>query len=165
VRAEPAPPLAVRGDGGAMTTDNPSQSDPSGLPVPQDGEQLQDALPGQAPGDELELDAYGIPVQDQSARRFVSRGVAACLVCTVIAAALPIVALRYHSFNSVPRWLVWLDLGVSVLAAWLWAAIFEGAKKRKQRIGVASRSILWAGAIVGLLSGCTMMAILGIPAD
>jgi len=45
--------------------------------------------------------------------------VAACLVCTVVAAALPIAALKYHSFNNVPRWLA--------------AATADGAKKRKQR--------------------------------
>jgi len=66
-------------------------------------------------------------------RSFASRGVAACLVCTVVAAALPIAALKYHSFNNVPRWLAWLDLGVCALMAWLAAATADGAKKRKQR--------------------------------
>ena len=46
-----------------MTTDNTGPNDLPGLSAPPDGEQPQDT----PPGDEPELDAYGLPVQDQAA--------------------------------------------------------------------------------------------------
>jgi hypothetical protein len=45
-----------------MTIDDPGQNDPSGRPVPQDGEQPKDTVLSREQGSEPELDAYGIPV-------------------------------------------------------------------------------------------------------
>jgi hypothetical protein len=47
-----------------MTTDNTGRNDLPGPPAPPDGEQPQDTPPSGEP----ELDAYGLPVQDQAAK-------------------------------------------------------------------------------------------------
>jgi len=136
-----------------MTTDDTGQNDTSGLLVPRDGEQPQ--------GGEPEVDAYGVPIQDRPANGRISLGVTACLIATVVSIALPIVALKYHSTRNVPGWLAWLGVGAGFLAAGVAATILSGAGKKKQQLGVASRSILIAGFIVGLLAVAIMLGIMG----
>jgi hypothetical protein len=117
-----------------MTTDNPGQNDPSGLPVPQDGEQPQDTLLGQPQGDELELDAYGVPVQDRPAKGRVYLGVAASSVCAVISAALLIVARASHNYYNLPAWQVWLGAGAGLLAAFLAKMTLNRAERRSSNL-------------------------------
>jgi hypothetical protein len=134
-----------------MTTDDRGQNDLSGLPVPQDGEQPQDTLLSQPQGCELELDDYGVPVQDRPAKGRVYLGVTASSVCVVISAWLVIVARTSHNYYNLPAWQAWLGAGAGLLATFLARNTLNRAEKEKQQLGVAGRSILRAIVIVGFL--------------
>ena len=144
-------------DGDGMTTADTHAGEPSSLEDSRHGELPQSGEP--------ELDAHGVPVQDRPASGRISLGVTACLIATVISTALPIVALKYHSVRSVPRWLALLAVGAGFLASGLAATILGRAEKKKQQLGVANRSILVAGGIVGLLALTIMLTVLGAPPD
>jgi hypothetical protein len=147
----------VRGaEGNAVTTDDLGQNDPSGLPVPQDGEQPQDTLLGQPPGGEPELDTYGVPVQDRPAKGRVYLGVTASSVCAVISGLLVIVP-HTSPYYKLPAWQVWLGAAAGLLAALLAKMTLKRAEKDKQQLGVPGRSILWAISIVGFAGFVFMM--------
>ena len=112
-----------------MTTDDLGQSDLSGLPVPQDGEQPQDTLVGQPQDGKLELDAYGVPVQDRPAKGRIYLGVTASSVCAAISAWLLIVARISHNYSNYPAWQVWLGAGAGLLATFLAMRTLERAEK------------------------------------
>jgi hypothetical protein len=144
-------------DGDGMTIADTHAGGPSSLKDSRHGELPQSGEP--------ELDAHGVPVQDRPANGRISLGVTACLIATVVSIALPIVALKYHSVHSVPRWLALLAVGAGFLASGLAATILGRAEKKKQQLGVARRSIFVAGGIVGLLALTIMLTVLGAPPD
>jgi hypothetical protein len=145
-----------------MTTDDPGQNYPSGLPMPQDGEQPQDKLLGQPQSGEPELDAYGVPVQDRLAKGRVYLGVTASSVCAVISAGLVIVARASHNYYNFPAWMVWLGAGAGLLASFLAMGTLNRAKRQMQ-LGMAGPIILRAIAIVGFLGFVLMVGVLQGP--
>jgi hypothetical protein len=140
-----------------MNTDDADPGNPSSLSEPQRGGQPEDLLPGQPEDYKPELDAYGLPVQDRRTTGLIYLGVTGCLICAVVSAWLPIMALKYHSSRNVPGWLAWLDVGAAALACGLAWMSLDGAKKKKYQLGVVSRSILVAGFIVGAISIAIML--------
>ena len=135
-----------------MTIDDPGQNDPSGRPVPQDGEQPKDTVLSQEQGSEPELDAYGIPVPQRPVKGRVYVGLAASSVCVVISAWLLIVAHASHNYN-LPVWQVRLGAGTGLLATFLAGMTLKRAEKEKQQLGVGYRRMLRAIAIVGFVEG------------
>jgi hypothetical protein len=145
-----------------MTTEDPGQNESSGLPVPQYGEHPKDTPLGQAQGDELELDAYGLPVQDRPARSRVYLGMTASSVCALISASLLIVARTSHNYYNFPAWQVWLGAGAGLLASFLAMGTLNRAKKEKQ-LGMAGQITLRAIVIVGFLGFIGMIGVLQGP--
>ena len=113
-------------------------------------EQQQDALPGQPPSDGRELDADGVPVQEQPAKdRIYLLGVIAPLICGVVSTGLEYMALAYPIIHNLPGWKGWLGPGAGFLAiATAFAALYR-AQNKKLKLGVASRVIVWTGMILG----------------
>ena len=162
-RAEPGPGRQSKGrDGNAMTTGDPGENVPSSGTDSQDGGQPQDVLLGQPQGFEPELDAYGVPVQDRSAKGLVYLGLIACPICAAVSALLAIVSRKY-SVGSVPAGLAWLGAAAGILAAVPANMILRQAEKKKQHLGPASRGTLRAATVVGYLGFIFMMAVIGGP--
>ena len=104
-----------------MTTDDTGQGDLSGPPVPQNGVQPEDALPGQPQADRAELDAYGVPVQDRPAkagRTYLL--VAAALACCIGGIGLGVVTVNQaDAHKPVNGYLGGLGFVLSLLAVCL----------------------------------------------
>ena len=145
-----------------MTTGDHAENDPAGQPVSQTGQQPQDRLLGQPQGGEPGLDIYGVPVQDRPAKGRVYQGMIASSICAVISAGLAVAAFKSPKAYYVPPWQLWLGAGTGILAGLLGQATLERAKK-KQQLGIASRSILQTAKIVGFIGFITMMVILAGP--
>jgi len=78
----------ARAEGGkGMSTDDADPGNPSSPDDSRDGEQSQDLQPGQPAAHELELDAYGVPVQDRPPGRAYLLG-AGCFFFGVVSASL-----------------------------------------------------------------------------
>ena len=107
-----------------MAIDDTDQDDPSSWPVRQDGEQLQDELPGQ-------------PI----AHTYL---LTCSLICGIIGAGLGAAKVANHGLNG---GLVGLGLLSSLLAVVLVMAL-EG---NKVQLGAVGRGVLWAGGIFGVI--------------
>jgi hypothetical protein len=132
-----------------MTTDDTGQSDPAGLPVTGDGEQLPGELLGQPQDREPELDAYGLPVQYQPAKNrdngaMSKRFAIACLILGAVSAGLAITYLVSH--HKLAGQFAGVGGIAGLLAAFL--AFFPGVNFWKKNIPGLT---IIVGGILGLI--------------
>ena len=144
---------------------NTNNADPDNPPSPddfRDGEQRQDALLGQPQGDEPQLDAYGVPVQDRPGKGRAAGVVTGCLICAIVPAVLAIVEGIYH---DIPSTLVLLGVIIGFLpggaAAFTerWHEEIQKKIEKKIQLGVVARRILIGAMIVGGISAFVLMGI------
>jgi hypothetical protein len=157
-----------------MTTDDTGQGDLSGLPVPQNGVQPEDALPGQPQADRAELDAYGVPVQDRPAKTVRTYLlVAAALACSIGGIGLGVVEVNQaDAHKPVNEYLGGLGFVLSLLALCLgglgtFASEQRNAGQRKflqEKLGLArpgrvGSAICAVAAVLGVIGMCAPLVV------
>jgi len=146
-----------------MNTDDADPGNPSSPDDSRDGEQPQGLLPGRPETYELELDAYGVPVQGRPMKGLAAVVITGCTICAIVPAVLAIVEGVYH---DVPPTLVWLGLiigflpgGVAAFTTERWQEKIQKKIEKKIQLGVVARRIVIGAMTVGFISAFALMGI------
>jgi hypothetical protein len=142
-----------------MTTDDTGQSDPYGLPVSWDGEQLLGELPGQPQDSKPELDANGLPIQDQPAKDPTISLATSSIACLILGAVSAWIAITYQVSHHKLAGNLTGPLGgaagilafISACAVW----VFLRNMERKME------KIKYRGAIAGILTVGWLLGAIG----
>jgi hypothetical protein len=162
-QAQPGTVAVARAEGDdGVNTDNANPGNPSSPDEPGDGEQPQGLLPGQPETHELELDAYGVPVQGRAAKGRTTVVITGCLICAIVPAVLALVEGIYH---DIPPTLVWLGVIMGFLpggaAAFTerWHKKIQKKIEKKIQLGQVGRRIIIGAMIVGMISAFALIGI------
>jgi hypothetical protein len=130
-----------------VNTDDTDPGNPSRLNEPGPGEEPPDLLPGQPQAPELELDAYGVPVQHRPANGRTYLLVAGCLICGGVSAGLAVVG----HWLRLPEYLAYLGMGLAVLVLVPLQLLHLNDKQKREQLGQATM-VIAAGCILALLA-------------
>jgi hypothetical protein len=136
-----------------MNTDDADPGSPSSPDDSRDGEQPPDLVPGQPQAHELELDSYGVPVQDRPAKGRAYLVAAGGLICGGVSAWLAIV----NSRAKLPAGLVMLGMLFAISTTgvpWL-----LGKVDKRKKHGWVIWVMIWAGLILALLGFSGLYAV------
>jgi hypothetical protein len=131
-----------------VNTDDTDPGNPSRLNKPGPGKEPLDLLPGQPQAPELELDAYGVPVQHRLANGRTYLLVAGCLICGGVSAGL---AVMGH-WLRLPEYLAYLGMGLAALVLVPLHLLHLNDKEKRKQLGRVTVAIAEAGCILALLA-------------
>ena len=136
--------------------------DDTDLPVSQGGEQPQDAVPGLPQDGEAELDADGLPVQDQPAKGRTIPGAVSWLItiaCPILGAVSLGIAITYQvSHHKLAGHLTGLSIAAGMLAGILvffLMPLWWGRMEKNKHQGVIA-IIVVVGALLGVIGTFTI---------
>jgi hypothetical protein len=131
-----------------MNTADADPGNPSSPDEPWDGQQPQDLLPGQLQAHELELDAYGVPVQTRPTKGRAYLVAAGGLICGGVTAWLAVMDVR----AKLPGYLVALGILLGVLSGVPIVLLLYGDEKwKRKQLGRVIIAMIGAGVILGFL--------------
>ena len=133
-----------------MTTDDTEPGDLSNLKDPRYGELSQDHLvPSQMRAGDPELDNYGVPVQDRSARGRAYLQEIACLICGTACFGLALTDYNGDAKHRLTSYQTALALLPGILAFVL--SLFALRGEKEKQLGAVGKGMVVTGMLLALI--------------